>query len=202
MTPYPLDENGLCGLCRRGLNGFDAAYSLAAYEGRLRKLIHLFKYGRIATLAAPLGEFLAVAIPRHTPFDAVIPMPLHWRRRWGRGFNQAGLLAREVARRSGVPVIHAVRRKRATPPQAGLTNRQRRLNVAGAFAANPRASVRDLSVLLVDDVLTTGATASACAAALKRAGARRVAVLTLARADRRIYADTLAPGAIPASTGS
>jgi len=112
-------------------------------------------------------------------------MPLHWFRQWRRGFNQSDLLAREVARRCGAPVVSAVRRVRATAPQAGLSNTRRRANVAGAFVVRRLAALRDRRVLLVDDVMTTGATASACAGAIKRAGARHVTVLTLARVDRR-----------------
>ncbi|MEO8131291.1 MAG: ComF family protein [Bryobacteraceae bacterium] len=188
-TPFlnasPLDENGRCGLCRRGLTGYDAAYAYGEYDGPLRKLIHLFKYGRLKPLASPLGKLLASALPRDRRYDLVVPMPLHWRRGWERGFNQSELLASVIAARLGVPVRRAVRRKRRTPPQAELTNAQRRLNVAGAFVCHRKSSVRDRHVLLVDDVLTTGATASACAGALKRAGAKRVTVLTLARVDRR-----------------
>ena len=172
-------------MCRRGLTGFDAAFSYGEYEGRLRQLIHLFKYGRLKPLARPLGKLLASALPRDWRYDMVIPMPLHWRRSWERGFNQSELLARVVAERLGAPLVNAVCRKRRTPSQAGLTNAQRRTNVAGAFACSKKFSVKDLHVLLVDDVLTTGATASACAAVLKRAGAKRVTVLTLARVDRR-----------------
>ncbi len=114
------------------------------------------------------------------------PLPLDWRRRWARGFNQSELLAREVARRWGAPLARPVRRTRATAPQAGLTRAERRVNVGGAFAVRRPEAVRGLRVLLIDDVLTTGATASACAGALKRAGARSVTILTLARADRRL----------------
>ncbi len=187
---YPLDESGRCGLCRLGLNRFDAAYSFGAYEGTLRKLIHVFKYGRVQTLARPLGGLLGAAIPSGEVFDAVVPMPLHWWRRWRRGFNQAELLAREVARRCGVNVVDAVRRARATSSQAGLSHSRRRENVAGAFRVRRPDRVRGLRVALVDDVMTTGATANACAAALKRAGARRVTLLTLARVDRRYSVST------------
>ncbi len=190
-TPFlnsrPLDEEGVCGLCRRGWTGFDAAYCFSAYEGKLRQLIHLFKYQRIRTLSRPLGEFLAMALPRDQRFDAVVPMPLHWWRHWRRGFNQSSLLAREIARRSGIPVIAAVRRRRSTTSQAGLSNSARRANVSGAFAVRGRRGVRGLRLLLVDDVMTTGATASSCAAALKRAGAAHVSVLTVARVDRRLW---------------
>jgi ComF family protein len=169
------------------LQGFDTAYSYGAYEGVLRDLIHLFKYDRIRTLARPLGELLAAAYPRHERLDAIIPMPLHWRRFWRRGFNQSALLAGELSRRCGLPVIRAVRRVRPTAPQAGLTNARRRANVAGAFAPSRRARISGLRVLLVDDVMTTGATASACSRALKRAGAGYVTFLALARADRRYH---------------
>lgn len=185
MNPAPLDDEGRCALCRRGLRGFDTAYSFGAYDGVLRQLIHLFKYARIRPLAAPLGEFLAAAIPRDQTFDAVVPVPLHWRRRWQRGFNQSALLARAVARRYGIPVRTALRRIRATATQAGLTNARRRSNVAGAFLVRRAHHLAGRRILLVDDVMTTGATATACAFALKRAGARYVALLTLARVDRR-----------------
>jgi ComF family protein len=115
-------------------------------------------------------------------------VPLHWRRRLQRGFNQSALLAGAVARRYGIPVRSALRRTRATPTQAGLTHAGRRSNVAGAFRVARPETVAGRRVLLVDDVMTTGATASACAAALKRAGARYVALLTLARVDRRNWA--------------
>jgi ComF family protein len=135
-------------------------------------------------LAGPLGNLLAAALPRDQRFDAVVAVPLHWRRKWERGFNQSELLARSIARRCDAPVLHPVRRRKATRVQAGLSNTRRRENVAGAFIARSGA-VRGLRILLVDDVMTTGATASACAHALKRAGAKSITLLTLARVDRR-----------------
>src|SRR5258706_6639147 len=185
LNRFPLDESGRCALCRLGLSGFDAVYSYGSYEGSLRKLIHLFKYERIRPLARPFGEFLARALPREERFDLIVPMPLHWRRRWERGFNQAGLLAREIAGRWNVPMRNVARRTRATSPQAGLTNAKRRANVRGAFSVKRGSRLDGMRVLLVDDVLTTGASAGACARALKRAGASQVALLSLARADRR-----------------
>lgn len=188
LNAYPLDENGLCGLCRYGLNSFDAAYSFGAYEDELRALIHLFKYGKVQTLAKPLGKLLASVLPRDQRFDLILPMPLHWRRRWNRGFNQSNLLAREIARRTGVPLRKVVRRVRNTTAQVGLTNAKRRDNVARAFRVKPRQALGGLRVLLIDDVMTTGATAGACATALKKAGAKHVTLLTLARVDRRFVA--------------
>jgi ComF family protein len=186
---FPLDEQGRCGLCRRGVQGFDAAYSFGFYEGELRELIHLFKYGRVQTLAKPLGRLLALAFPREDSFDVIVPMPLHWRKRWQRGFNQADLLAHEISRRTHIPVKNALRRVKFTAAQAGLTNAKRRRNVSGAFRPKRERSLDAKRVLLVDDVMTTGATAASCARALKIAGARQVTLLTLARADRRLGFD-------------
>ena len=187
QNPFPLDETGRCRLCRMGTRGFDAAYCFGSYEGVLRELIHLFKYGRMKPLSKTLSAHLASALPRDQRFDLVIPMPLHWRREWQRGFNQSELLARATARRCGIPMVKAVRRVRATTTQAGLSHARRRENVAGAFRVKKPAAVEGRHVLLIDDVMTTGATASACARAIKRAGAKSVTLLALARVDRRLF---------------
>jgi ComF family protein len=175
---FPLDDLGRCALCRGGLRGFDAAYCFGAYEGVLRRLNHPYKYGKIKTLARPLGDLLASALPREQEFDAVVPVPLHWRRQWQSGFNQSELLARAIARRTGIPVVRALRRVHATVAQASLSNASRRGNVATAF--------RCRRAVLIDDVMTTGATAASCARALTRSGAAKVALLTVARVDRRM----------------
>ncbi len=192
---FPLDERGRCRLCRTGANAFDAVYAAGFYEGRLRDLIHLFKYGGVETLAGPLGRMAMLAYPRRARVDLVVPMPMHWWRRWRRGFNQAELLAGEVGRRAGLPVRTVVRRSRRTSPQAGLSRKARRANVRGAFRIRAPEAVRGKRVLLVDDVLTTGSTADACARALKDAGAAWVGVLVLARVDRRPPADLAEPSA-------
>ncbi len=176
-------------MCRRGVRGFDAAYSFGFYEDALRELIHLFKYGRVQTLSSPLGRLLALALPSGQTFDVIVPMPLHWRKRWQRGFNQSQLLAGEIGRRTTLPVKNALRRVRYTNAQAGLTNAKRRINVSGAFRAKKSQAIHGKRVLLIDDVMTTGATAAAGARALKLAGARHVTLLTLARADRRMGFD-------------
>ncbi len=122
----------------------------------------------------------------------MIPVPLHWQRRWQRGFNQSELLAHEIARRAGLPVLDVLRRVRATKTQAGLSNTNRRRNVAQAFRCRRGSRwlqrIQGKRVLLIDDVMTTGSTAAACAGALKRAGAAGVVLLTVARADRRLDA--------------
>ena len=182
------------------MRGFDAAYSYGAYADVLRKLIQLLKYGGIQTLAEPLGQWLSVALPRDRRFDLIVPMPMHWRRLWTRRFNQAELLARVLSRRTGLPVANVVAKRRSTPPQAGLTGPQRRANVSGVFKVRRPSAVRGRSVLLVDDVLTTGATAAACARVLKSAGAASVTVLTVARADRRASVEGFATaGALQAA---
>lgn len=198
---FPLDAAGRCPLCRSGLRGFDAAYCFGSYEGVLREWIHLYKYGRVKTMVRPLGELLAAALPREEQWDAVVPVPLHWRRRWRRGFNQSELLAHAVARRWGIPVIKALKRARYTPTQTGLSNTGRRKNVAAAFAAVRRHPVSGCRILLVDDVMTTGSTAAACARVLRQAGAAGITLLTVARADRRwnavsLGSDELQPGGL------
>jgi ComF family protein len=188
---FPLDSEGRCALCRSGLRGFDAAYCYGSYEGTLRKLIHLYKYGGVRTLSQPLAELLAAALPIEERFDAVTPVPLHWRKQWQRGFNQSELLAQALARRRGVPVVRALGRARATEAQAGLSNTERRRNVAAAFRCRRAAqTLAGKRVLLIDDVMTTGSTAAACARALKQAGAAAVVLLTVARVDRRMHAGT------------
>jgi competence protein ComFC len=188
LNAFPLDSKGRCALCRQSLRGFDAAYCFGSYEGLLRDWIHLYKYGRVKTMGRPLGELLAAALPGDERFDAVVSVPLHWRRRWQRGFNQSELLARGIARRRGVPVMAALRRVRHTATQTGLSNTSRRRNVTGAFEVRHRQPVAGQRILLIDDVMTTGSTVAACAAALRRAGAIRIVVLTVARADRRVPA--------------
>jgi ComF family protein len=187
LNGFPLDSEGRCAVCRSGLRGFDAAYCYGSYEGTLRELIHVYKYGRVQTLAKPLADLLALALPREERFDAVTAVPLHWRRRWERGFNQSELLARLMAKRYGIPVWRALRRVRATETQAGLSNTRRRLNVTKAFECRMEAkALKGKRILLIDDVMTTGSTAAACARALKSAGAKNVALLTVARVDRRM----------------
>ena len=200
LNDFPLDEQGRCALCRLGLSGYDEAYCYGSHDGVLRSLIHLFKYDGIRTLAGPLGNLMLAAMPRDRSWDVVVPMPLHWWRRWRRGYNQSEILARALARRIGIPMRKTVRRVKATPPQAGMSRAERRRNVTGAFSIRRCQQVAGLRVLLIDDVLTSGATARACAMTLKQAGATHVTVLTLSRADRRHPAPAGQDTAPPVST--
>lgn len=174
-----------CGECRLHEPAYTQAAAFGTYEHNLRELIHMFKYAGMQPLARPLGLHLAQALD-DAPFpkpDVVVPVPLHKKRLRQRGFNQAQLLAQQLGRSFQIPVApRGLLRVRPTAAQAGLSGSARRDNLASAFAPGDPAAVRGQKVLLVDDVLTTGATAHACARTLRRAGAEEVAVLTLARA--------------------
>ena len=164
---------------------FDRARAAVLYEDVARDLVHGLKYHDRTELVKLIGRMTARAGRDLYPgADLIVPMPLHRRRLWTRKFNQAALIAREVGRISGLPVeTMALIRVKATRPQVGLNERERAENVRGAFrvATAHRAVVEGKRVVLVDDVLTTGATVSAATRALKRAGAVRVDVLTFAR---------------------
>jgi ComF family protein len=164
----------------------DARRAAGGYDGSLPRIIHAFKYDGRRSLAQPLGTMLRERGRRVLQdADCVIPVPLFAWRRLRRGFNQAAELARHLER----PVVHGLWRVRPTPPQAGLTAAARRRNVRGAFRLSPllsgqarHAFIDGHIVVLIDDVMTTGATLRACADVLHAAGAREVRVLTLARA--------------------
>jgi ComF family protein len=160
----------------------------------LRSAIHRYKYGAGTHLAAPLGRLLWYALHAYfqpTDIDLVVPVPLHHHRMRSRGFNQSALLVRQwpvLGLADGfemdhMRIIHGLlRRHRATMSQTGLNKAQRSENLQRAFSVSHKANLKDKRVLLVDDVLTTGATANACAFVLKQSGAATVNVLTLARA--------------------
>lgn len=181
----PLHGTGCCGLCRREAFVFQQARSFGWYEGALRKLVQGFKYNTMLPLARPLAEYLRTALLRmeETRFDLILPVPLHRNRERARGFNQARVLAAQLSKLCGVPIGEKdCVRVRDTKPQTGLRAAARRRNVAGAFAVPRMERVRRKKVLLVDDVLTTGATLNACARALTDAQAAGVWALTIARA--------------------
>jgi ComF family protein len=176
-----------CGACLAESPVFDRARGFGVYEGGLRRLIHLLKYERMRPLAKPLAGMMATVLESLPAPDLVIPVPLYRARRWRRGFNQALALSEELGRKAGIcREPRVLRRTRATQPQAGLSYAERKRNVSGAFVVPRRDRVEGRTVLVIDDVMTTGATLEACARALKKAGARSVLGLTAARAKRRL----------------
>jgi ComF family protein len=175
-----------CGDCRRRPPAFTAARAAARYGDTVREALHAFKFDRRRALAAPLGDLLA-EIPLGAlatgGIDVVVPVPLHPSRERERGFNQAALLARRAARVWGLPLAaDALGRAVPTATQTALAGRERQDNVRGAFTVRRPEAVAGRRVGLVDDVLTTGATAGECARCLHDAGAAAVVVLTVARA--------------------
>jgi ComF family protein len=159
-----------------------AGRTVGLYDGPLRAILHAFKYDRRRSLAGPLRSLMRDrGAPVLAGADCVVPVPLHWRRRWRRGFNQAFELSRDL----GVPVRRALRRRRHTRTQTDLPARERQRNVRDAFVARGNVPVAGLRVVLVDDVSTTGATLEACAKALMAAGAVEVRTLTAARVATR-----------------
>ena len=168
--------------CSKRESAVDRARSIGEYEGALREIVHALKYERRASLGRQLAALMrsrGAALLDET--DCIVPVPLHWRREYQRGFNQAC----EIARHLGRPVVDVLVRRRATRAQVELAADRRRDNVAGAFAVRRRwfrdRSIRGKKLLLVDDVSTTGATLEACARVLKEYGASEVYALTAAR---------------------
>jgi len=182
----------LCGLCRRAQPHFCQAVAYGAYDGALRDLIHLFKYNGIKPAGPVLGQLLhqatqELAVPKEV---VLIPVPLWSGKRQTRGFNQAEAIAKAFLRcrpSSSIQLDTAsLVRTRETASQTGLTRHQRRANVRGAFAVTKPERIRGRSILLVDDVMTTGTTVGECARVLRRAGAKEVFVATVARATKEV----------------
>lgn len=181
-----------CGECRHRPPAFEALRAAWEYRGTLVPVIRALKFRGLDYLGEHLAaELLPVVRELGGAWDLVVPVPLHWRRRWSRGFNQAERIARPLARWLGVPCLPALRRRRATRPQVGLTRSERLANPREAFAARrlpalggaPGAGrgIAGSRVLLVDDVVTSGATIGAAAEALLAAGAEGVAAVAAAR---------------------
>ncbi|MGL4241678.1 MAG: ComF family protein [Beijerinckiaceae bacterium] len=164
---------------------FGRARAVARYEGAARELVHKLKYSDRQELAVGMGRMMAGAARElAAEADAIVPVPLHWTRLWQRRFNQAAALANVLGRQTALPVEPLwLRRRKRTRRQVGLSRDERRQNLQGAFVVleAAKASLRGKRVLLVDDVLTTGASANAAARVLLRGGAAAVDVVTFAR---------------------
>lgn len=174
---------GLCARCRTAPLQIDRICSVVYFEGALRKAMHWLKYRGRTALADPLGGLMAEYWAQHPmQFDVIVPVPLHADRLRKRGYNQAALLARQMARRVGLmEEEQTLVRQRSTSRQVDLNAKQRKQNVRDAFHCSGDG-LAGKQILLIDDVCTTGATLEACAIALLAGGARNVQALTLARA--------------------
>ncbi|MGE0630686.1 MAG: ComF family protein [Hyphomicrobiaceae bacterium] len=182
--PLPYDTGGtmVSGAVLANPPDWDRARAVAHFGPVVRELIHAFKYADRHEARRLMGRWLVHCGQDMLPdADVLVPVPLHRWRLLSRKFNQAALLAHEVSRATGVPVdAFALQRRKATASQVGLTEAQRQRNLSGAFSVSNRARVEGRRIVLIDDVITTGSTAGACARVLRRAGAAQVDVLALA----------------------
>jgi ComF family protein len=189
-TPFDFEpgREALCGACARSRPPFARARAALRYDEASRRLILGFKYGDRLHLAPALGAWMRRAgAELVAEADLLVPVPLHWTRLFARRYNQAAVLAHAIQAAGGPPVgaDYLVRRRR-TPSQGKRNAAARERNVRGAFAVKAGRTVKGSCILLVDDVFTTGATVGECARVLRRAGARQVDVLTLARTVRQV----------------
>jgi ComF family protein len=185
MPNFDPDSECLCGDCILKPPAFSGARSFGYYTGELGGLVRAFKFQNRRNLVELLGPFLVDTFHEtwnRDDFDMILAVPLHPKRLRDRGYNQAGLLARSLSLRIRVPFNKGMLiRKRPTLPQTGLSDSRRAANVRNAFACENPERISGRRILLVDDVMTTGATVSSASRALVRSGALRVSVLTLAR---------------------
>jgi ComF family protein len=178
----------LCGECIQQMPPYSGARSFGYYTAELRQLIQGLKFQNRRNLVKLLAPLLAEAFYdswRREDFDLIVPVPLHLKRKRERGYNQSELLARSLARRISIPCGRGLTRVRSTLPQIGLTDSQRRENVRKAFCCTNPQQISGRRILLIDDVMTTGATVASASGALLAGGALRISVLTVARAEKR-----------------
>lgn len=174
-------EDHLCGRCAKEEQPFATARSAGIYDGFLLEAIHRFKYNGKTSLAGPLINILTEAFPNNV-CGLIVPVPLHKARLKERGFNQSLLLAKGLAKAYNLPIDYLnLKRIRATDHQINLKGKERLINVKNAFEVKDKTAFQDKKIVLIDDVYTTGATVTECSNTLKKAGAKSIDVLTLAR---------------------
>ena len=184
-TPLAGTDLDTCAACLARPPRIARTRAAVAYDELSRSLAIRLKYGRKVAVAKTMARYMLPLVSRDDGERLLVPVPLHRRRLWWRGFNQSALVARELSKSLGIRAdVTALRRIRPTPPLKGMSPLQRRKTVAGAFRVREPSAVAGKTVVLVDDVLTTGSTAEACARALKRAGAARIELVSWARVVR------------------
>jgi ComF family protein len=182
--PLQSTELATCAACLARPPRIARTRAAVTYDDLPRSLAIRLKYGRKVAVAKTMARYMAPLVSKGPDF-LLVPVPLHRTRLWSRGFNQSALVAGELSRQLRIPAnAFALRRVRRTPPLKGMSALQRRKAVAGAFQVRDKALIAGKTVVLIDDVLTTGSTAEACARALKRGGAARVELVSFARVIR------------------
>lgn len=183
---FALGETALCGACSRAHPSFERARAVMRYDEESRRLVLAFKHGDRLHMAPAFGRWMRRAGgDLIAGADVLVPVPLHWTRLFARRYNQAAVLAHAIHAAGGPSVgAHWLIRRRRTPSQGKRNAASRERNVKGAFAVKPGRAVKGRRIVLIDDVFTTGATVGECARVLRRAGAKQVDVLTLARTVR------------------
>ena len=180
--PLAATDLKVCAVCLGKPPIIARSRAAVVYDDLSRGVAIKLKYGRKVALARTMARYMRPLVNVESEAPLFVPVPLHRRRLWTRGFNQSALVARELSRALNIHMDpFALRRVKATPPLKGMSWAQRHRTVAGAFRVSDKAAVAGRTIILVDDVLTTGSTAEACARTLKRAGAARVELVSWAR---------------------